>query len=71
MIKSTWLHAAQVMSEKKWRENYTKHVCHSAVLGAKSSKNALAIAKAGLDEMYDTFEFFCHDGQSGPLPGVS
>jgi hypothetical protein len=55
-------YGAKVMAEKKWRSEYTKHVCKSALLGAKSNANALAIAKAGLDEMYDTFDFFHTDG---------
>jgi hypothetical protein len=55
-------YAAKVMNEKKWRTEYTKHVCKSTLLGAQSKKNALAIAKAGLDEMYATFDFFCTDG---------
>jgi hypothetical protein len=46
----------QVLSEKRWRDNYTKHVCQSAILGAKSTKNALDIAKAGLDEMCVLFK---------------
>lgn len=50
------------MNEKNWRDKYTDHVCKSALLGAISKDNAHAIAKTGLDEMYETFDFFCTDG---------
>jgi len=51
------------MGEKKWRDKYTDHVCKSALLGAVSNKNAVAIAQAGLQEMYDTFDFYKENGK--------
>lgn len=51
---------------RKWRRKYSKYVVKNVELSAKSPKNALAVAKAGLDYLHSNFEFV-RDGQTMKL----
>lgn len=51
---------------RKWRRKYNKYVVKNVELSAKSPKNALTIAKAGLDYLHSNFDFV-RDGQSMKL----
>ena len=49
---------------KKWRFGYLKHLKNGVKASCHSKGEALAIAEAGLDHMYNTFEFVRPDGES-------
>ena len=51
---------------RKWRRKYNKYVVKNVELSAKSPKNALNVAKAGLDYLHSNFDFV-RDGQSMKL----
>lgn len=55
--------AAAVRSERGWRFKYRKHFVKSVEVSARSPDAALKVAAAGLDYMYDKFEFI-RDGKS-------
>ncbi len=57
--------AENVLREKKWRFGYAKHVFENLVLCSRSEKAALQVSQAGLDHVYDKFEFIRPDGQVG------
>jgi len=52
----------KIDGEKNWRYNYTGHLVESLKLQTYNESNATAIAKGGLDYMYDSFDFFKMDG---------
>eukprot|EP00288_Rhodomonas_lens_P018100 CAMPEP_0177706440 /NCGR_PEP_ID=MMETSP0484_2-20121128/9227_1 /TAXON_ID=354590 /ORGANISM="Rhodomonas lens, Strain RHODO" /LENGTH=770 /DNA_ID=CAMNT_0019217903 /DNA_START=71 /DNA_END=2383 /DNA_ORIENTATION=+ len=56
--------AAKVRKEKNWRFGYIKHVVDHLVTCAKSEKAALTIAQAGLDCMYNSFDFITEEGKT-------
>lgn len=58
--------AQKVVDEKKWRFKYKKHFVKMVEVGCKSPDAALAIANAGLDYMYDNFDFV-RDGKTHTL----
>ena len=53
-------------AERKWRHKYTKHVVAQVEASLGSREKALAVAKAGLKYMHETFEFH-RDGKAMPL----
>jgi len=54
--------AQKVRSERGWRFKYKKHFVKSVEVSAATPSAALKVAKAGLDYMYDHFEFL-RDGK--------
>jgi len=56
--------AAKVRKEKNWRFGYVDHFVDHLALCAKSEKNTLAMAQAGLDYLYESFDFVTDDGKS-------
>jgi hypothetical protein len=50
----------------KWRKRYSKYVIENVKLSAKSEKNALAIANAGLDHLHNNMVFIRNE-RSMPL----
>lgn len=66
-VKAADADAAQkVVDEKKWRFKYKKHFVKMVEVGCKSPDAALSIAHAGLDYMYDNFDFV-RDGKTHTL----
>ena len=55
--------ASKCADERSWRFKYKKHFVKSVEVSAASPDAALKVAKAGLDYMYDNFEFH-RDGKS-------
>jgi len=53
-----------ILSCKKWRFQYSKHLRAMVEEQCKSPEAALAIAQAGLDKAYDLFEFIAPDGSA-------
>ena len=49
--------AEAIVREKNWRKNYIKHVAPITTLAIQSGENALKIANAGLEAVYQNFEF--------------
>lgn len=56
--------ADKILNERKWRFGYVKHFVGLVEEQMKSEANALAVAKAGLQKAYDTFEFISADGKT-------
>ena len=56
--------AAKGEKEKNWRYGYNKHFKKHVVLGCDTPAAALAGAKAGLDYVYDNFEFIAKEGDA-------
>jgi hypothetical protein len=46
-----------VLKERNWRFGYSKHVVDNAKASAQSKKDAITIARAGLDYCYKNFRF--------------
>jgi hypothetical protein len=55
--------ADAVRNERSWRFKYRKHFVKSVEVSARSPDAALKVAAAGLDYMYDKFEFI-RDGKT-------
>ena len=58
--------AKAVRDERGWRFKYRKHFVKSVEVSARSPDAALKVAAAGLDYMYDKFEFI-RDGKKYAL----
>ena len=55
--------AQDVLNERNWRYNYNRHVLKHVQVSLKSPENAVNAAKAGLDWIYNNFEFI-RDGKT-------
>ena len=53
-----------MLKEKNWRFGYTRHFVNNMLMSAKSEQNALKIAQAGLEAMYNEFDFVYANGSS-------
>ncbi len=49
--------ADSVLREKNWRKEYRDYFVNMTALSLESAENAHTIARAGLDAVYDSFEF--------------
>ncbi|CAN0416358.1 unnamed protein product [Ascophyllum nodosum] len=58
--------AERVLSERKWRQKYTKYVYRHVEISLKSKDAAVAGSKAGLEWVHNNFEFI-RDGRSMKL----
>mmetsp|Transcript_18220 Transcript_18220/g.41517 ORF Transcript_18220/g.41517 Transcript_18220/m.41517 type:complete len:766 (-) Transcript_18220:87-2384(-) len=56
--------AERAKSERNWRFGYIKHIVGMVQEQCKAPDAALAVAEAGLEHMYSTFEFIAPDGSS-------
>ncbi|KAL7504946.1 hypothetical protein ACHAXN_002466 [Cyclotella atomus] len=56
--------ASKVLSEKKWRFGYNKHLVTMVEKQCKSHEDALKLATAGLDKAYELFQFVNADGKT-------
>lgn len=56
--------AAKCEKERNWRYGYNKHFLKHVKLGCSTPAAALAGAKAGLDYVYDNFEFIAKEGDA-------
>jgi len=55
--------AEKVLREKKWRYGYGKHIQDNLTICTRNPAAAYKVCNAGLDKVYDTFEFIQPDGQ--------
>mmetsp|Transcript_12361 Transcript_12361/g.29610 ORF Transcript_12361/g.29610 Transcript_12361/m.29610 type:complete len:586 (-) Transcript_12361:69-1826(-) len=53
----------KIDAEKNWRYKYTNHLVDSLKLSAYNEENAMKISQAGIDYMYNGFDFFKMDGE--------
>eukprot|EP00550_Attheya_septentrionalis_P012864 CAMPEP_0198301456 /NCGR_PEP_ID=MMETSP1449-20131203/51650_1 /TAXON_ID=420275 /ORGANISM="Attheya septentrionalis, Strain CCMP2084" /LENGTH=752 /DNA_ID=CAMNT_0044003539 /DNA_START=26 /DNA_END=2284 /DNA_ORIENTATION=+ len=56
--------AQKILKERNWRFGYVKHLSGMVEEQCKSPKAALAVANAGLNKAYETFEFVSPDGST-------
>jgi hypothetical protein len=61
--------AKGIESEQKWRFKYAEHLAKVGDLSMKSPESAIAMAQAGMDALYDCFEFN-RDGKASKLSEV-
>jgi hypothetical protein len=56
--------AQKILKERSWRFGYVKHLSGMVEEQCKSPKAALAVANAGLNKAYETFQFVSPDGST-------
>ena len=56
--------AEKIRTARNWRFGYTKHFLKMVELQVKSPAAALKVAEAGLDHMYENFQFIQEDGSA-------
>lgn len=56
-------YSERLLAEKKWRFKYNKYIVEQVEIAAKDPRNALRIAKDGLEKVHSLFEFV-RDGKT-------